>query len=303
MNKPFTVYLDTSFYVWLCRADEVLATQTILALNNLQVRHVISEVIIRELLTSKDRSDLDELLVERAGKFKISPFCTMQSLAWDVLLLPGSERAAYADLLRDIDDKTTEATSFSIMARRKSSAEQLEKLSEAGKPILKQAGFPEDVGQDISQTLVAAKAFLEMFGIRDLDWPESPTPDDLRKLSEQIIDKLDPTLVSQIEEKNRIQDSSTVTEDRPYQVAAGSASDKTKKRLGNTLRDTEHIITFINHGDEIDLLQVDGVHEEIIKRAKPIHRLAELGLAARCFSADSLITVVDKLTKLKPSYG
>jgi len=295
MNKPFTVYLDTNFYVWLCHADEVLAAQTILALNNLQVRHVISDVIIRELLTSKDRSDYDLLLVERVHQFQLAPFCARQGLSWDVLLLAGSDRSAYADLLRDIDDKTTEATSFSIMARRKSSDEQSEKLLEAGKPLLKQAGFPEDVGQDISQTLAASKAFLEMFGIKDLEWPQNPTPDDLLKLSEQIIGRLDPTLVARIEEKNRIQDSSTITEDRPFRVAVGNASDKTKKRLGNTLRDTEHIMEFINHSEEIDLLQVDSVHEEIIKRAKPIHRLAELGLANRCFSAGSLSEVIEKI--------
>jgi hypothetical protein len=275
--------------------------QTILALNNLQVRHVISDVIIRELLTSRDRSDLDELLVARVRQFQISPFCVRRNISWDALLLSGSERVTYANLLRDIDDKTTEASSFSIMARRRPSAEQSDKLVEAGKPLLKQSGFPEDIREDISQTLAATKAFLEMFGIKDLEWPENPTEDDLRKLSEQIIGRLDPTLVAQIEEKNLIQDSSTITEDRPYQVAIGSASDKTKKRLGNTLRDTEHIMAFINNSDEIDLLQVDSVHEKIIKRAKPIHRLAELGLADRCFSADTLLAVVDKLSKLKPS--
>lgn len=51
MTRPVTVYFDTNFYVWFCR--EVLQ-----ALNELNVRVVISEVIIRELLTSRDRNEL-----------------------------------------------------------------------------------------------------------------------------------------------------------------------------------------------------------------------------------------------------
>jgi len=47
MNQPYTVYLDTNFYVKLCRADEALAGQTIHALNALNIRHVISDVIIK----------------------------------------------------------------------------------------------------------------------------------------------------------------------------------------------------------------------------------------------------------------
>ncbi len=126
-------------------------------------------------------------------------------------------------------------------------------------------------------------------------------PENLLNLSNQIKDFLGVDLVARLEEENRIQDSSTITEDRPYQVAAGMASDKTKKRLSNTLRDTEHIMMFVNHRNEIDLLQVDKVQEEIIRRSKPKHRLAELGLADRCFSADSLLETVDKVRELIPN--
>ena len=106
---------------------------------------------------------------------------------------------------------------------------------------------------------------LEQFGVQGIDWPENPTPGNLLNLSNQIKNFLGVDLVAKLEEENRIQDSSTITEDRPYQVAVGMASDKTKKRLSNTLRDTEHIMTFVNHRNEIDLLQVDNVHEKIIR--------------------------------------
>lgn len=87
-------------------------------------------------------------------------------------------------------------------------------------------------------------------------------------------------------------------EDRPFHVAMGSATAKAKKRLSNTLRDAEHIMLFVNNNSEIDLLQVDRVQEEIIRRDKPRHRLSELGLADRCFSADSLTDVVETVREM-----
>lgn len=151
------------------------------------------------------------------------------------------------------------------------------------------------------QVLSAAKAMLEGLGVQGLDWPEISTSDDLLKLSGQIKSVLGPSLVAQVEEQYRIEASSTRTDDRPYQVAVGAATDKAAKRLSNTLRDTEHIMLFVNHRDEIDLLQVDKVQEEMIRRQKPKHRLAELGLSDRCFSADSLLPVVDKVRELTRS--
>lgn len=303
MSRQCTVYFDTSFYVKLCRADEVLADQTIHALNALNVRHVISDVIIRELLTSRDRNDLDEILVRRVGRFSIPPYSTRDGLMWQVLLLTGDERIDVANHLRNLHDEMARAASFSIMARRKMTAEQTAKLLEAGKPELQQHGFPDNFEQDLPQVLSAAKAMLEGLGVQGLDWPKNPRPVDLLELSQQIKDVLGPSLVAQLEDQDRIQDSATRTEDRPYQVAVGGATDKAAKRLSNTLRDTEHMVLFVNHCGEIDLLHVDKVQEEIIRRQKPKHRVAELGLSDRCFSADSLLAVVDKVRELTFSVG
>jgi hypothetical protein len=299
MNKPFTVYFDTSFYVKLCKADETVAKQAISDLNALGVRHVISDVIIRELLTSRDRNALDEALVRRMGRFSLPPYRTRDGLMWEVLLLSGQERIDTANHLRHLHDEMTKAASHSIMADRETDPEQTAKLLEAGKPILRESGFPDDFERNMPQALSAAKAMLEGFGLRGLDWPDEPTPENLLNLSEQIKNQLGPSLVAQLEEERRIQDSSTKTEDRPYQVAAGIATDKTNKRLSNTLRDIEHIMLFVNWRDVIDLLQVDNVQEKIIRRQNPTHPLAELGLLDRCFSADSLPAVVEKVCELK----
>ena len=61
---------------------------------------------------------------------------------------------------------------------------------------------------------------LNTFGIDKLDWPENPTPDDLRKLSEQILERgrdfFGYSQFDYVEEEMRVRDSSTETENRPY---------------------------------------------------------------------------------------
>ena len=148
MTRLFTVYFDTSFYVMLCKADETLARNVVRDLNALRVRHVISDVLIRELLTSRDRVDLDEALVRRVSQFSLPPYRTRDGIAWEVLLLSGQERIDMADLLRNLHDEITRAKSYSIMARREMNSEQRARLLEASTPLLKRYGFPEDFEQN-----------------------------------------------------------------------------------------------------------------------------------------------------------
>jgi hypothetical protein len=306
MKRDYTIYFDTKFYVQLCRADEAEADLIIRSLNALNVRHVISNVLIRELLTSKDRNDLDEILVERVRQFAVTPYRTEGDLAWEVLLLAGQDRISMAELLRTLHDTMTLATSNSIMARREMTPEQQTELLKANRPVLEQLGFPEDLNQDnLAEVMSAAKGIIDLAsGIlgcsHDVEWPGNPTPADLLTLSERIKGVLDPSDVAYVEEQNRIQDSSTRSEDRPYQVAIGAANPKSAKRLSNTLRDTEHMMFFVQHQNEIDLLQVDKAQHAIINQLSPKHRLAELGLSRRCFCADSLLETVVKLSELRP---
>ena len=55
---------------------------------------------------------------------------------------------------------------------------------------------------------------------------------------------------------------------------------------------------FVEHQNDVDLLQVDKAHEALINRSKPRHHLAELGLADRCFSADTPLAAVQKVRDL-----
>ena len=300
-DRIFTVYFDTQFYVQLCRADKAEADQIVHTLNALNVRHVISNVLIRELLTSKNRADLDEVLVHRVRQLNVPPYCAERDLAWEVLLFSGQGRTNIADTFRNLHDQITEATSYSIMTRREMSAEQQAEFMKASRSVLDQLGFPEDLEKDKATTISAAKGILNMIGMADLiQWPENPTPDDMLKLSEQIMGILDPSDIAFVEEHNRIQDSSTYSEDRPFQVAIGTANPTNAKRLSNTLRDTEHMMFFVQHQNEIDLLQVDRAQHAMINRSNPKHRLAELGLSHRCFCANSLIDTIAKVRQLMP---
>lgn len=295
MNRPVTVYFDTNFYVWLCRADEALSAGVLQALNELNVRVVISDVVIRELLTSRDRSELDAVLVERVNRLNLPPYRTRDGLAWEVLLLAGEDRVTAANFLRWAHDHTTVAESLSMMARRETSEERTAELSEGAEPYLRELGFPEDFGKNPAQ---AATAILAMLNIEGVELPKNPAPEDYQRLSEQLYGLLGPDLVERLKEDDRIKDSTTHSEDRPFKVAAGKASDKEKKALGNTLRDTDRMSDFVNHAGEIDFLQVDQAQESIIKVTKPPHRLGELGLAGRCFSISSLADAVNKVRTL-----
>jgi hypothetical protein len=57
MRRPFTVYFDTNFFVWLAQATEETAEAAIHKLNALGVRHVLSDILVRELLTCANKPE------------------------------------------------------------------------------------------------------------------------------------------------------------------------------------------------------------------------------------------------------
>lgn len=166
MARPFTVYFDTNFFVWSCGADEETANEIISQLNTLKVRHVLSDVIIRELLKQNNKPEKGITLVKRVKKLKIKPFLTREGLSWEVMLATGQLRNSTSDAIKLADDMSTSAESFALMARREKTEEQNVLLSEAHKEVLASFGFPENISKDHAQALLAAKSILEkMFPI------------------------------------------------------------------------------------------------------------------------------------------
>jgi len=308
MSKTFTVYFDTNFFVWLGKADETLATDVINDLNSLDVRHVLSDVLFRELLANGNRPDFDKVLVERVNRFKLTPYCTNEYLRWEGLL-PAPEKPLWGDLLMSLDSMSTEANSHSLTASRiadgQFNSEQISELEKSTKPFLEQHGLslhPENKEESLRSAQVFAESIIKM--LKDVlpegtisgqvEWTDDPIKD-----STMLLELLNPKDIETARESNRLKESITSTEDRAYQVAAGIADSRTKRNLAHSLRDSEHMSTFMLHRNEIDALQVDKAQMSLIKRPKPTHRLVELDLSARCFSAGSLQDVVQAIKRLK----
>jgi hypothetical protein len=309
MERPFTVYFDTNFFIWLCGADEMLAKETINNLNTLRVRHVLSDVLFRELLSSKGRTAYDQTLVGRVKQLEIPPYCTSNYLTWDALLYSGLERNSIADLFKLLDKLLTKAHSHSIVARRIANegldANRLSELEKSMEPFLKENGFslkPEDKEENLKSAQVFTEKMINFLKEVIPNPPfsgELKFSDDPTENSKMLFGLLNPKDIEAIREENRLHDSVTYSEDRPYKVASGIADDNTETNLGNTLRDTERMKTFILHKDEIDLLQVDKAQMNIITAKSSKHRIADLGLSNRCFSAHSLSEVIETIRRIR----
>lgn len=309
MERPFTVYFDTNFFVWLRKANEDEANQILDELNSLRIRHVLSDILIRELLSLGNKPHYDERLIKRVQRFELPPYCTEDYLAWEALLSSGDLRRFVADFFKKtIDEALTEANSHSIMGRRiasgRVSPENLSELANSTKPFLHSLGFSQNT-EDLEENLQSAHTLAEtIMNLKDLlpdgtisgelNWSGNPMED-----SQMLLGLLNPRAVEEAEESNLLIDSTTTSEDRPYQVAAGIANASTKQGLAHTLRDSEHMKSFVLHKDEIDLIQVDRAQLNLIKNVHPIHRLVELGLSERCFSVSSLNEIPGLIRKLK----
>lgn len=310
MDRPFTVYFDTNFFVQLCTVDDVLAREVISELNSLKVRHVLSNMIMWELLSSSDRTERDKILYERVNTFELKPYRTDGSSEWESLLIAGQERIALANLFKVFDDMTTEAESWSIVARQHSRSAK--KTEHSAKPkeddveralALKQASellpilsqtleFVKESFPDIAQSLP------ETPNPESIKIPDNPSPEDLKAISTYLFGLIGATKLKKLEQGNHLTDSVTSSEDRPQQVTSGQADSWTRKKLANTLRDAKHMDLFVNHSDEIDLLQIDKPQWNLIKNT-PMHYLGEVGLIERCFYATSLQHIVETVSKLK----
>jgi hypothetical protein len=310
MDRPFTVYFDTNFFVQLCKVDDVLARKVISELNSLKVRHVLSNMIMWELLSSGDRTDRDKILYERVNAFELQPYRTDNFSEWESLLIAGQQRVALASLYKLLDDMTTEAESWSILARQHShSGQKLEGSThseeyEAERAIaLKQA---RELLPLLSQTLDfvkesfpdTAQSLPETPNPESIKIPDNPSPQDLKAISTYIFDLIGETKLKKLEQENQLTDSVTSSEDRAQQVALGQADAWTRKKLANTLRDAKHMDLFVSHSNEIDLLQIDRPQWNLIKNT-PMHYLVEVGLVDRCFYATSIQDIVETVSRLK----
>ncbi len=291
MNESLTIYFDTSFFVNLARADDIVARESISELNKLGVRHVISAVLVRELLSNANARGQDTQLFERIQMFEIAPYSSEEGLNWDFLLEGVQIRNPIAQIVTELDEISVLAHSYAALSRRSNTEEEQKRLLAVTEPLLNDLGFPTDLS-DLDQTIEAALRPLRELGI---ELPKGLRLDDPTILSHQILGMLSDDEIQHIENDNKLKSSSTTSDDRAFKVALGEASDKAKRKLANHLRDTDHMLVFLNHRNSIDFLHIDSNHEKLLKTVKPQHFLIETGLANRCFSADTLSETVEKI--------
>lgn len=320
MSRHITVYFDTNFYVWLAKAADDEANETISELNKLKVRHVLSGQVILELLSSSNKPEKDKILVNRMSKFEIEPYRTSSSileesptsdyLNWEVLLLEGDLRSSLANFLKLVFDKQTHAESWSILAKTKRSSEKEEKIQESLVPFLSSIGFEKDKEYsneeatekyvNFASEMLSNLSFIlsdeQRKSFETIDFSSPPSAENLANLSSQLFDVIGNENLKKLKEGENITHSVTNSDDRPYKVLVNEASRKEEKKLGNSLRDSNNMSLFVAHQNEIDLLQIDSAQKnQIENKGKIMHRLVELGLDSRCFSANSLKKVIEAI--------
>jgi hypothetical protein len=321
MNEFFTIYFDTQFYVKLANTDETLANKTIDALNNLQVRPVLSQPIILELLKKSSKPDKDKILVERINRFNISSYVAKSlisgnesSLSWDILLLDGQEREFLSKFLILVKDLWTEAESMTIAIPRNS--KQKEKLSETSLDKLEKLEVLENrdnfKNNDFEEVFKTASNILNQIILpvnsifpsevlsktKEVEFDKEVNEESASNFAQRLFDVIGIENRENLESHNELKKSITKNEDRPFKVAVDEASKGEVMKLGNTLGDTEHMSLFAINKNEIDLLQIDIPQFKILKN-NPSHKLIEMGLDCRCFTAKSLEETVEKVANLK----
>lgn len=321
MSSFFTIYFDTQFYVKLANADETLATKTIDALNDLQVRSVLSQPIVFELLKKSSKPDKDKILVERMNRFNISSYVAKSqfsesgsSLSWNVLLLAGQEREFLSKSLIFIKDLQTEAESITIAIPRNS--QQEEKLSEASLDKLEEFGVLENrdnfKNEDFEEGFKTILNILNQIilpqvdnlppemrsKVKEINFDGEATVENAANIAQQLFDAIGTENREILRSHDELNLSVTKNENRPFKVAVGEASKNEMMKLGNTFGDTEHMILFTFNENEIDFLQIDIPQSKILKN-NPSHKLVEMGLDRRCFTATSLEEIVQKVAELK----
>ncbi len=243
------------------------------------------------------------MLVSRVNKFAISPYYPAKDIRWEMLLFSGQERVDLANQLQEIDKLATEAHSWSIIAGRKLSPEKEAEITDLAIQKFRPHGYPDKPEENLSEAMLAIKSFFENSGQdwiwEGVDWPDVITPETLKDFSEKLKERLGAKTLKDLEADSKLKNSTTAFDDRPYQLVTNKATSKVKDGLANSLRDSNHMLLFFQHQNDIDLLQVDAAQDKQIKRAKPLHFLAEEGLAKRCFSAANLDEVVSQIAHLK----
>lgn len=133
---------------------------------------------------------------------------------------------------------------------------------------------------------------------KEIKFDKEGNVENASNIAQQLFEAIGLENCETLQSHKELKRSVTKNEDRPFKVVVGEASKSEMIRLGNTLGDTEHMILFATNKNEIDLLQIDIPQFKILKN-NPSHKLVEIGLDSRCFTANSLEELAQKVKELK----
>jgi hypothetical protein len=303
-DKLFTVYFDTSFFIELALANKELALFTINELNKLHLRHVVSDVIIRELLVRSNLAERDAILVHRVRQFEVDPYLTNPAWIWDDLLIKGNNRYRLSTIQKQFDDASTIAGVLGTLSRRQETPERNAALRNAIRSISEKLGLSINLTDANEQVYELMKFACRTAGLDTSDLPPFPSsfePESIAEFEEGMMQFVGEDKLRRATEEEVIQDSVVGSDPRIVNVAHGTASLKEEQRLKSEFRDCKHMLEFELHHDQIDLLQLDIRQFNRMMRSSPSHRFKKNGLDRRCFSAGTLPEVIDEMKRLKGS--
>jgi len=311
MDRHFTVYFDTNFYIWLGSAEDEDADRVLRVFNERKIRYVHSSYVVLELLSGRERRTQDKNLVERLKRWNTEPYPVHLGYSndgdlvpWDLLLLAGNARKEHSEELKKIFDLETIARSFSHIADKPLSNDQKSHLEQALKPFLEDIGIKDD-SSDAEKAAAYLKSSADQLSrlrhflppesakkFDEIDLTKPSTVENLTELAEKMRTILTNPVVSRLEQEVLLMNSVLALDDRPISAAIGHGSRSEIKKLGNSMRDAVHMSSLLSHSEHIDLLQVDSRQLSLILRNKPEHLISKHGLSDRCFSTPDLESTV-----------
>lgn len=293
--RPFTVYFDTSFWIWLGSAPKSEADEATSGLEALGVRYVLSEHVLSELALAPGRGAQYERMTSRVERLSTDPLRIPDWATWDLLFGDAEAREQLAEMARIAADTRALVGARSI-AVEKMTPEQAVASNVA-------IGLPADPSQ---QYLVAMLRNLreqmrDAFSVcgPEIALPLMPEPTDswdetIAALLEWSAEVAQHELVTAETDRRGFDESVTKKKMSDLKTLAMRGWDAAPGKLSNAFRDGGHMATFAAHEEVIDVLQLDGENFDGLRTVRG-HEIVKRGLQSRCFRASNLLDAVAQL--------
>lgn len=286
-----TVYFDTSFFINVLRESDEVVASVVHRLQLLDVRHVVSPLIVRELLGHPDSVEQSTRLVCWLAMITSKPFC-IEGATLDTLLVSSEDRQQVASYLQGLDDQLSEANAMAMAARTRDSL-TLAELENAHPAAMHKLGLRDGQAPDLSALLDTMGPLLLSLGL-DLDLAAKPPAVIADEIMAAVRAKYGDLAVDHELTTRAASHSAIRGEPRTKEVALGRASRATKKGFLGAMRDGEHMAFFARHRADIDLFQMDGRQLRKLQQS-PDHLIRMQGLESRCFSARNIVEAVQAI--------